>query len=69
MSSVNVSVFAEVVLSTLSTSATSDPPAPFTTSAETVCVVVTKPKPNARTVAPINLESVLPSLNLRKEKI
>ena len=58
-----------MVLSTLSTSATSLPPAPFTTLADTELVVVTKPIPNARIVAPINLESVLPSLNLRKEKI
>ncbi len=65
----NVFVFVEVVLSTLSTNATSLPPAPFTTSAETDCVVVIKPKPNAKIVAPITAESVLPSLNLRKEKI
>ena len=69
VSSVNVFVFVEVVLSTLSTNATSLPPAPFTTSAETDCVVVTKPTPSARSVAPINFESVLPFLYLRKEKI
>ena len=69
VSSVNVFVLVEVVLSTLSTNATSLPPAPFTTSAETDCVVVTKPTPSARSVAPISFESVLPFLYLRKEKI